>query len=367
MENQLSLLEEKFFTDASGNEVPISEQECYVLVREKWYAKDDERVFECDNCNEYELSIFRRNTSDTEEAICEDCYSNSYGCCESCGEIFQQDNLYYRESRGADYCEQCDPGEDDCSDDEEFDDYRVVQDYSLDVTNRLSEFGDSRLKLGIELEVEVRDSFDYSEVSRTVAEHFEDFALLKHDGSLTHGFEIVTAPADFASQQKHWEDFFTAKIEGMKSFSTETCGMHVHVTRSVLPIKIQEYLSEFINKTYNKKFIQFIAQRTEERWCKYYGNKKAATSAMRYEALNFATRDNVTIEFRIFKGNLKQESFLKNMEFVVALISFCTQKPTKLSYCHFLQFVSHHRTRFPHLWEFAKGYSKGSNFSQQEG
>lgn len=371
---------EATFTDYLGYKHPQSEQDEYVLVGDEyypedsediilidneWYLKDSDEVSFCDKCQEYVLS---ENTVTIHgdrriNRMCDDCRERyEYYSCAGCGEYYYIDNLYSNDGDCDSYCDSCFVRED-----EEPDPFRV-NNYSTDVADALGFVGASKLKLGIELEVEMRNGFSKHSVSQDVAKAIKDMALMKEDGSISNGFEIVTAPMDFRTQRAFWESFFAANIEGMKSFNTTTCGMHVHISRLPLSASVQSRLSEFINKTYNKAFIKFIAQRSEEQWCKYWPNKKAASSLSRYEALNFQTSTGATIEFRIFKGNLKPESFYKNMEFVVAAVSFCSRisEHPKLSYIAFMQFVSRNRTRFPNLWEFAKGYYKNIDFSQTD-
>jgi hypothetical protein len=102
-----------------------------------------------------------------------------------------------------------------------------------------------------------------------------------------------------------------------------------------------------------------IAQRNSDQWSKYSekrladGNKKDVS---RYQAVNLLNDE--TIEFRIFKGTLKQTSLFSAIEFCEAIVSYCEPSSRPIQWCldsiRFCEFVSENRKRWPNLAEFIK-------------
>ena len=298
------------------------------------------------------------------------CYED-YGVCRSCCD----DEYTFSEYRDT-YVRYED------SDDENYDeDYRDdgVYDYSYDVMDRLSHTSteDDNLQpntpyYGIELEVEKRSSADENTASK-IAECFQydipgmsEFALLKSDGSLSNGFEIVTAPATLNAHRKYWEKFFKSEvIKEVKSWNTDTTGMHIHISRTAITNLEQGKILLFINAKKNEEFVNHIAGRSSDQWAKKSDKKitDCLQSSDKYEAVNTSHRN--TIELRIFKGNLARLGFYRVLEFVDALV--CWSKNTsiaKLSYLDFLKYMEQPeiRSQYPifYGWLTRKSYCVGT-------
>src|SRR5690606_8719763 len=105
---------------------------------------------------------------------------------------------------------------------------------------------------------------------RTLQELGSDFVMLKEDGSLDHGFEIVTAPCDPAVHRERWAPFLKEypKRRDLRSWNTHTCGVHIHVTRDALSALQLGKMLVFVNDPKHKLFIEFIASRDTEEWAK---------------------------------------------------------------------------------------------------
>jgi Putative amidoligase enzyme. len=193
------------------------------------------------------------------------------------------------------------------------------------------------LYLGVELEVEVKGGAagDKAEQWRKSA---EDFLICKHDSSLSNGFEIVTAPADLPTHREAWTRLLSdAKLtHGLTSWDTSTCGMHVHVSREPLSALTLGKMLVFVNHADTHAHIVEIAGRDSTHWAAYKGKKVTDSvtrdsrnkfvknfGTQRYDALNL--RNEATIEFRIFKGTLKLQHVLANIEFCDAVVRFCMQ------------------------------------------
>ena len=200
------------------------------------------------------------------------------------------------------------------------------------------------LYMGVELEVERRRDCP-DDIAEMTHDNFyknnRQFAILKSDGSLSNGFEIVTCPATLNAHRENWDNFFKSEaIKHLKSWNTDTTGMHIHLSRNHLTQLDIGKLLVFINDQKNEDFVNHIAGRNSDQWAKK-SNKKvsdAVRSSEKYEAVNMSHRN--TIEFRIFKGNLAKQGMFRVMEFVHALVGFSkTTSMTKLSYKDFIRYM----------------------------
>ena len=67
------------------------------------------------------------------------------------------------------------------------------------------------LYMGVELEVERRNNCPYEIGEMTHNDFYNgktgQFAIMKSDGSLSNGFEIVTAPATLNAHRENWDTF----------------------------------------------------------------------------------------------------------------------------------------------------------------
>lgn len=263
----------------------------------------------CDRHEEYG----RENTyyvSDNNESWCTHCIDNYATWCEDCDE--------YNESG----CNR------DCESDM-VDGDRIIHDYSYRPDPIFHSTDDnSRLFFGMEIEVEA-DSYD---TRRSAAQYAQNklevensLAYLKNDGSLNCGFEVVTHPMTYDffmnEAQEFWDTIHALKTDyGMKSWSTRTCGLHIHISRS--GFTNPPHLHRFLRLVYsNQDFYQAMAGRSASSWAKFddvmtydsetriygrsYKNKVAdptTTSTDRYSAIN--TNNRATVEMRIFKGSI---------------------------------------------------------------
>jgi len=178
--------------------------------------------------------------------------------------------------------------------------------------------------LGIELEVEPSGGVGRSGAVDAVRRHLPgDYCVLKEDGSLgPGGFEIVTRPD---SMEVHREMFSklldSPQRRHIRSWDTGRCGMHVHVNRGWLTNLQLGKMLVFVNSRANQSFVSMIAGRTSSTWARFKDKKISDVTRYdeRYVALNIGPK---TAEFRIFRGNVVTAGFVKNLEFVRALVEF---------------------------------------------
>ena len=220
-----------------------------------------------------------------------------------------------------------------------------------------------------------------------------DFSVVKEDGSLTMngkycgnpeydkdgtkngkeyaGFEIVSCPADIDEHRKRWALFDKMENHDMlRAWDTETCGLHVHVSRNSLTLLQIGRIIAFVNHPVNRHFIQKIAGRSESKYCKNH-HKKLADS-LHPEQGNYDEKRRVavnvqnehTIEFRIFRGTVRSCHIIRNIEFVDSLCDYCYPAArgfNDLFAPHpYIQYVMDNKARWPILafWLIQSGLSK---------
>ncbi|MHC1695860.1 MAG: amidoligase family protein [Eubacteriales bacterium] len=188
--------------------------------------------------------------------------------------------------------------------------------------------------MGIELEVDGggHDSQNAQELLN-IGNKYEEHIYIKHDGSLDDGFEIVSHPATPGYHLKHmkWREICSRAVElGYTSHQAGTCGLHIHVSKDCFGSTYREQeeviarILYFVEAHFNEMLC--FSRRTQsqlDRWAARYGYKDqpkdilyhAKNSNMgRYTAINLQNYD--TIEFRMFRGTLKYNTFAAVVQLV---------------------------------------------------
>ena len=311
---------------------------------------------------------------------------SNYVSCQSCDDIFHRDNgLWYRDSLYCQTCydnyvyecndcgtEQWDGDGHDCSDED--DDNGSIHSYSYRPSPYF--FGKGQYHLGFELEVEARDNSRY-EGAEIAQDALGSHAYMKDDGSLSDGFEIVTHPHTLDAYQKefNWDFIPKLKRQGFRSWNTDTCGLHVHVSRTAfgsgdspwgradrdqIILKRQAHELRFMKLIYdNQRQVERIAGRSGNHYATFgdkgklvekvkYGNQ----SNGRYSAIN--TENDATLEVRVFKGSLRKERVLSALEFVTASVEYTrnlkvTSKNQALTWLAFTGYISSNLETYPNL------------------
>ena len=295
----------------------------------------DEHGNTCDDCGEMgHAEDFEQ--ADNGKTICDNCRDNNYFTCDDCTGLFQ--TRYSHDYDGSCYCPDCYNNLNmDDDDDAPYPGNHVLS-YSTNILSRLTTSalfktapGEHRPKeplwLGVELEVERKRKCP-SDITTLVHQAVSSFAILKEDGSLSSsGFEIVTIPATLEYHRLAWKPYFAGPANHLLSFKTNTCGMHVHVSRAAMSTLQLGKLLVFINDTKNAPFINAVAGRDRSTYATRSPKKITsgkATYSDHFDAVAISRRnDGKTVEIRIFKGNTTLNGFFKNLEFVVAVVSFC--------------------------------------------
>jgi len=182
--------------------------------------------------------------------------------------------------------------------------------------------------------------------------------IMKSDISIINehisGFEIVSVPGTHRwHMTEAWEGFFKEDYpDNEKDLAPSTflagwsnngenerpsCGIHIHISKAAINQLQLGRLLQFTGDPNNRVFIEDIAGRKESRYAKIVDKKikqgKALstdhrilprfTPGIEREAINLNTNGKPTIEIRIFRSNVAKAGFMKNIDFVHALVTWC--------------------------------------------
>jgi hypothetical protein len=309
---------------------------------------DDRRCCEdccwsCDHCEELHSDSATQYTLPGGEPLCERCRENHYSYCDDCEDLRHLDDLYCSSRDDRYRCPSC---HDDHCEDQEREDLGPIAEYHhagrfLSPIPSPASKAAGGLYFGVELEVERASNATRSrgelaaaidaEVRANVARITEGRAVhtrllaFERDGSLTDGFEMITAPMGLDDQRRLWSQLLPHEaFRELRSHQTETCGLHVHISRAALTTTQIAKLVTFTNDPDNAALIVAVARRYDGGFC-HVKTKRLAVAHRpdddRYQAVNLWNAK--TIEFRIFKGSTKVEAVLAALEFVGALVDFC--------------------------------------------
>ena len=219
-------------------------------------------------------------------------------------------------------------------------------------------FRPDALVFGVELEVEPRSHSSQGEILDSLPYRRDYFC--KEDGSLNAGVEIVTVPMTLAQHrtQFDWAGVLAPLLPiAMSGSRTQRCGMHIHVNRRALSPLTLAKMYLFMNEPSNLRLMEQIAQRSNNRWAemrkKTWGDatdRSAFNRAGRYQALNLT---DFSAELRLFRGTIRHDRVMKNLEAAHALVTWCRQNSATdvQDWRKFVSFVTM-RTDWPMLAGF---------------
>lgn len=339
---------------------------------------DSEYYDECGGCE----NRFHRDglhwVDSRDEYLCDSCYQEVFISCSACGHDYEQDDSEGQETTDGWVCQDCvDEFFTECPSCGRYarTERGREMDYEGELTwlcrecagetgvsirnhsykprphffrlkNEASESKDpgQTLFMGFELEVEnVFGRIDNEMMCVTLDKFFTDskvprFAYFKRDGSLANGFEIVSHPVSwgwFLSNRQFLVKMLTLlKDKGFRSWNTNSCGLHVHMNKTAFSGQRLYKFMKFFHE--NGDFLYTLSCRKSfeelRQWARvdsdgatkrnlsYEAKNKMKREGGRYWAVNLEPQ--TTIEIRIFKGTLNENSFLRAFEFLRSLYLF---------------------------------------------
>lgn len=325
----------------------------------------DELTGFCANCGE--RFWLENNAGDSNITICQRCYDNHFTHCEDCGAVISFNDAYQVDDDDYDRCYSCYHTHDSKR--------RVIHDYLFKPSPTFfPQYKSNELFLGIELEIDNggEDTYNARELLN-IGNRTDEHIYVKHDGSLNDGMEIVSHPATLEYHTKHipWAEICRKAVEmGYTSHNAGTAGLHIHVSRSALGDTYQaqdEVIARilyFVEVHFNE-MLRF-SRRTESqlnRWAARYGYKDHPKDILefaknsnlgRYTAVNLQPYD--TVEFRIFRGSLKYQTFIAALQLVnhicKAALSMSDDEFRAMSWSGFVAGI--YAAQYPELVEYLK-------------
>ena len=310
-----------------------------VFVGDDYMCEDcrDNNYTCCDYCSDYISNNETINTNDS--VLCDDCYCEHYFTCNCCGEVYNND--YYAEDG---YCQNCYIEEEE----------NGLYNYSYKPDTKF--YGDGDLFFGIELEIESEGNSIYDAV-----QSLPNFVYAKADSSMNDGMEVVSHPTSWQWLQENkdkWDKILDLRDSGFLSYKTDTCGMHVHMSKKAFStLHLYKFLKMFFE---NQSFITTISRRKSSnlaQWASlqsdesivYKARKKGCEN--RFTAVNLQNSDSV--EVRIFRGTLSPVEFWRNIEFCKAVYEFTKDASIKdITTDEFCKYAVEHKKEYPNLEQF---------------
>ena len=264
------------------------------------------------------------NEGSHEHPLCRSCFESYYTNCNRCGVLIAERDAYYPDDESDEgYCASCH---------RYITEHYTIQGYYFKPTPVFH--GDGPRYFGVELEIdEGGENHYHAETLSNLANAAANNIYCKHDGSLNDGFEIVTHPMslDYHLHEMPWEKITQEAIRlGYYSHQANTCGLHVHVSRTAFGNSLAEQecviarILYFVEKHWDE-LLKFSRRtpRQLERWASRYGYKDHPLDILdhakngdigRYASVNLENSD--TIEFRIFRGTLKYNTLIATLQLV---------------------------------------------------
>jgi len=308
---------------------------------------------DCDDCGRtYRTEDPHARNLDNGNSVCSRC-AESWFTCDDCGDDMHEDNAFCRDN--GTYCGSCDPGEEEEDSDDDVGPIKPYHSSARHITPLRSPWTRSHGNryLGVELEVErhrdaarprgeiaqgISDWVNKQATDITAEGHRAPILFFEEDGSIRHGFEMISQPMGLDDHARLWKAALSPTLtRGLVSHNTETCGLHVHISRDGLtPLHLSKIIC-FVNDPDNADLIKAVARRYNgessfidgrTNYCKVGGRRRlgrafrdADDAGDKYVAVNVLKER--TIEFRIFRGSLKYMAVMAAVEFTNAVVEFC--------------------------------------------
>ena len=226
--------------------------------------------------------------------------------------------------------------------------------------------------LGVELEVDEggENNSEAKKIMNIISAN-EMFAYCIYDGSIERGFELITQPATltYHNSIKHiYKKMFDTLIkDGYTSHDSTTCGLHIHFNRNFYADDEELYITRLlyiIDKFWDD--VVRISRRNQRRMERYTRKidmaandyirrtNKSGDHDYHYYAVNLINQN--TIEFRMFRGTLKIETFMATLQFVNnCIIAAKTKSAEEIQHMEFEDLITG-RT-LTSYWKKRKGLS----------
>ena len=339
-------MEDKIICSHCGNEITDDD---YSMVNGQVVCSDCVERY-CCTCDRCGATIFDSDAyGDEYTNLCRYCYDNYYTRCENCDTLVHVDDAYHYNN--SDYCSDC--YHDIVNENSSIKEYGYKPEPIF--------YGESQRYFGVELEIDGagKDSNNAREIL-DIGNEDEEHIYIKSDGSLDDGMEIVSHPMTLDYHKNYcWAEIMKKAVSlGYRSHQTSTCGLHIHVNRICFGESREEQdevisrVLYFVKHHWNE-LLKFSrrSEYTINRWAARYGYENSPKAIMdktkkgnfgRYAAVNLCNYS--TIEFRLFRGTLKLNTFIATLQLVNEIcnvaVSMSDEGLQKLSWSEFVSNIT---------------------------
>lgn len=316
----------------SGELMPISQAISVDGGLKYVHESEVESCMTCDNCGGLSSSTAYVDG----EELCHSCLIETTVSCDRCGDRHLVANME-QQSDGEFLCDNCIESEMVCDvcgshyhdGGDNYGDFNSCQNcYDEHIKSYYTKFNDlddfhNRLMFGVEMEFECNENRVLA--AKMVKEKFGELIMVKYDGSLDYGIEVVTRPmplSNIIQTTKAIADFMSHYSKEMP----DGTGIHVHVNKRHLSAEDISKMIYIFSELCSD--VEAIAQRDTDEWaeiCPVSKNEAKDTNYVlgknrdtRRRAIN--TTNEKTIEFRIFQGGVPSEDVEAYILFLHLLI-----------------------------------------------
>lgn len=206
--------------------------------------------------------------------------------------------------------------------------------------------------LGLELEINVpRRRESVERIVTVVRRWLADLGYLKHDNTISHGFEIVTHPMSYRWAIAHFPWDMLAEIERLGGHA-DGVGLHVHINRDGLDSP--EHIWLWMELLYrNRDQVITLARRRADTYAPFADRHKiqdyarGARGDTRYRAINAS--NEATFELRFFASSLDRREVraalglaAASVEYTRELASAGTTDRGRLDWSEFMAWLPAH-------------------------
>lgn len=228
---------------------------------------------------------------------------------------------------------------------------------------------------GIELEIETRDYDDVASVQKLMAALNNDappeYWVAKQDGSLRqgYGFELECLPSSKKAIQRSLK-IIESNTDLFRGYYACSAGLHIHVDKPDSLLHIAKILA-FMNTNHALALLETIAQRRENQYWNQHVPLDDLPFTAHYLINDYYYRSaftkytpcritESTLEFRMFKSNMRAARINKAIDFCQSVIDFTKDAPLRWFIggelytipVHYLRYVWHNRHHYPDLVKF---------------
>lgn len=309
---------------------------CSECLHDHYYACEHCGSYHHNDITSYDVIVDNYGTTET---WCDRCSDESARYCAECGDLYDMEIMEWDDDADDYVCEGCSGGPKDWGYNRGDIKTYIAPNFIMDYCEKpdacfCPSYDESTIYYGFELEVEASSGTNPRSYVNDV--NSSGYTYIKHDGSLSHGMEIVSHPATLQYHMEKmdaWKEIFRKlRRNGFTSHDAGSCGLHVHASLAAMeeanPFAVHNLIILFDRFWENLVKFSRRTNRQLDHWAKRYCVPASEEYALiksaakrewsRYMAINLQNFE--TVEFRLFRGSLKLKTFYATLQLVDTLV-----------------------------------------------